>query len=103
MLVDGTHYRTVWLKDGVMKMIDQPRLPHEFRIVDMATHRDTARAISTMIVRGAGAIGATGAAGAEGGGGDAETSTAEGGGTVDGHDLAADLAAAQAVDTTLDD
>ena len=48
-------------------------------------------------------LGATGAAGAEGGGGDAETSTAEGGGTVDGHDLAADLAAAQAVDTTLDD
>ncbi len=63
MLVDGTHYRTVWLEDGVVKLIDQPRLPHEFRIVDMATHQDTARAISTMIVRGAGAIGATGAAG----------------------------------------
>ncbi len=63
MLVDGTHYRTVWLEDGVVKLIDQPRLPHEFRIVDMHTHQDTARAISTMIVRGAGAIGATGAAG----------------------------------------
>lgn len=63
MLVDGTHYRTVWLEDGIVKLIDQPRLPHEFRIVDMRTHQDTARAISTMIVRGAGAIGATGAAG----------------------------------------
>ncbi len=63
MLVDGTHYRTVWMDGSTVKLIDQPRLPHEFRIVDMATHRDTARAITTMIVRGAGAIGATGAAG----------------------------------------
>jgi S-methyl-5-thioribose-1-phosphate isomerase len=63
MRVDGQHYRTVWMEDGIVRLIDQPRLPHEFRIVDMATHRDTAEAISTMIVRGAGAIGATGAAG----------------------------------------
>ena len=63
MRVDGKHFRTVWMEDGVVRLIDQPRLPHGFHIVDMATHRDTARAISTMIVRGAGAIGATGAAG----------------------------------------
>ena len=63
MLVDGTPYRTVWLEGSTLKLIDQPQLPHTFAIVDMPTHRDTARAISTMIVRGAGAIGATGAFG----------------------------------------
>ncbi|MCB9778292.1 MAG: S-methyl-5-thioribose-1-phosphate isomerase [Alphaproteobacteria bacterium] len=63
MLVDGTHFRTVWLEGSTVKLIDQPRLPHTFGIVDMPTHKHTADAISTMIVRGAGAIGATGAAG----------------------------------------
>ena len=41
----------------------QPLLPHRFVIVDMPTHKDTARAIRDMTVRGAGAIGATGALG----------------------------------------
>jgi len=63
MLVDGTPFRTVWLEGSTVKLIDQPRLPHTFGIVDMATHRDTAHAITTMVVRGAGAIGATGAYG----------------------------------------
>ena len=63
MRVNGKPQRTVWMEDGLVRMIDQPRLPHEFRIADLATHRDTAVAISTMIVRGAGAIGATGAYG----------------------------------------
>ncbi|MEL6345288.1 MAG: S-methyl-5-thioribose-1-phosphate isomerase [Myxococcota bacterium] len=63
MRVDGTPYRTVWMEDGVVKLIDQPRLPHAFQIADMPHHTDTARAIKTMIVRGAGAIGATGAYG----------------------------------------
>jgi len=63
MLVNGTPTRTVWWADGVVKMIDQPLLPHRFAIVDMATHRDTAVAIRDMTVRGAGAIGATGALG----------------------------------------
>jgi len=63
MLVNGKPQRTVWMEGGLVRMIDQPRLPHEFRIVDLAAHGDTARAISTMIVRGAGAIGATGAYG----------------------------------------
>jgi S-methyl-5-thioribose-1-phosphate isomerase len=63
MRVDGTPTRTVWWADGVVKMIDQPLLPHRFAIVDMPTHRETARAIKDMTVRGAGAIGATGALG----------------------------------------
>jgi methylthioribose-1-phosphate isomerase len=63
MRVNGKAQRTVWMEGGLVRMIDQPRLPHEFRIADLATHRDTAVAISTMVVRGAGAIGATGAYG----------------------------------------
>lgn len=74
MRVNGTPTRTVWwagdslsgsttASRGLVRMIDQPRLPHHFSIVDMPTHRHTAEAISTMVVRGAGAIGATGALG----------------------------------------
>ena len=63
MLVDGKPYRTVWMDGSVVKMIDQPRLPHAFQVADLIHHTDTARSISTMIVRGAGAIGATGAYG----------------------------------------
>ena len=63
MKVNGTHYRTVWLSDGVVHLIDQPKLPHQFSIAKMENHHQTAVAIKTMITRGAGAIGATGAAG----------------------------------------
>jgi methylthioribose-1-phosphate isomerase len=51
------------MEGGVVKMIDQPKLPHTFQVVSLPHHTDTARSISTMIVRGAGAIGATGAYG----------------------------------------
>jgi S-methyl-5-thioribose-1-phosphate isomerase len=61
MKINGTHYRTVWMEGNVVKMINQVILPHFFRIVELPTHLDTARAIREMIVRGAGAIG--GAAG----------------------------------------
>lgn len=63
MRVNGTPFRTVWMDGDLVKLIDQPRLPHTFGIVEMPTWQDTARAIQTMVVRGAGAIGATGAAG----------------------------------------
>ena len=58
MQVDGTHYRTVWMEGPVVRLIDQPLLPHRFQIVDLADHRATAEAITAMTVRGAGAIGA---------------------------------------------
>jgi len=58
MKVNGRDYRTVWLEGTVVKMINQPLIPHRFEIVDMPTHVDTANAISVMTVRGAGAIGA---------------------------------------------
>jgi methylthioribose-1-phosphate isomerase len=63
VLVNGQPTRTVWIEGRTVRMIDQPRLPHHFALVDLATHRDTAVAIETMVVRGAGAIGATGALG----------------------------------------
>jgi S-methyl-5-thioribose-1-phosphate isomerase len=39
-------------------MIDQTKLPFSFEIVSLKNHKETAHAIKTMIVRGAGAIGA---------------------------------------------
>ncbi|RPJ60980.1 MAG: S-methyl-5-thioribose-1-phosphate isomerase [Acidobacteria bacterium] len=63
MKINGIHYRTVWMEQSVVKMINQAILPHFFRIEELKTHRDTARAIKDMIVRGAGAIGATAAYG----------------------------------------
>jgi methylthioribose-1-phosphate isomerase len=58
MLVQGKHYRTVWLEKSTVKMINQPLIPHDFQIYECADHRQTAHAITTMIIRGAGAIGA---------------------------------------------
>ena len=63
MNVDGKHYRTVWLEGAVVRMIDQVNIPHRFEIIDLPDCHATARAIQTMIVRGAPAIGAAGAYG----------------------------------------
>ncbi len=59
MKVDGKHYRTVWMEGSTVCLIEQNLLPFEFRIFRAASHRDTCNAISTMIVKSAGAIGAT--------------------------------------------
>lgn len=59
------HYRTVGFdtaKNSV-RLIEQRLLPHEFKVVSMRDYRATARAITDMIVRGAGAIGAAAAYG----------------------------------------
>jgi methylthioribose-1-phosphate isomerase len=62
--ISGRHYRTIWpLPGGPVRVIDQSRLPFEFRTVDLETLQDAARAIRTMIVRGAPLIGATAAYG----------------------------------------
>jgi methylthioribose-1-phosphate isomerase len=61
MRVHGTPYRTVWMEGAAVRMIDQNRLPFEFRVVDCADHRATAAAIRDMTVRGAPAIGAAAA------------------------------------------
>ncbi len=44
-------------------LIEQRLLPHRFKIIESADFRETARAITDMVVRGAGAIGATAAYG----------------------------------------
>ena len=61
MRVHGTPYRTIWMDGGVVRLIDQNRLPVEFALVDCPTHRDTAVAVREMVVRGAPALGAAGA------------------------------------------
>ena len=63
MNVQGKPYRTVWLEGAVVRMIDQPKIPHRFEIIDLPDYHATAHAIRTMIVRGAPAIGASGAYG----------------------------------------
>ena len=61
--IHGTpkEYRTVWMSGSSVCMINQPKLPHSFEIIELKTHKDTVRAISEMTVRGAGAIGAAAA------------------------------------------
>jgi len=58
-------FRTVTFDAGKnsVQLIEQRRLPHEFKIVGARDFRQTARAIADMVVRGAGAIGATAAYG----------------------------------------
>ena len=65
MKVDGKNLRTIWLDsdDKTVKIIDQRRLPHELRIVDLQTVDDAIMAIKNMVVRGAPLIGVTGAYG----------------------------------------
>jgi len=48
---------------GTVRVIDQSRLPFEFATIDLMTAADAARAIKTMVVRGAPLIGATAAFG----------------------------------------
>ena len=59
------HYRTVTFDraQNAVRLIEQRLLPHEFKIVATQNFRATAAAITDMIVRGAGAIGATAAYG----------------------------------------
>ena len=63
MLVNSQNYRTVWMQDSSVYMINQQLLPHRFEIYQCKDYIETANAIKTMIVRGAPAIGATGAYG----------------------------------------
>jgi methylthioribose-1-phosphate isomerase len=62
--ISGTHYRTIWpTATGSVRVIDQSRLPFEFKTIDLKTLDDAAQAIRTMVVRGAPLIGATAAYG----------------------------------------
>ena len=59
------HHRTVTFdsRNNQVLLVEQRLLPHEFKIVPTKNFRETASAISDMVVRVAGAIGATAAFG----------------------------------------
>lgn len=60
MNVDGKHYRTVWMPEsGIVRIIDQRRLPWAFEIIALKSVAEVAHAIRDMAMRGAGCIGAT--------------------------------------------
>jgi methylthioribose-1-phosphate isomerase len=66
MNVNGTHYRTIWLKETepeVVQIINQQTLPFTFEVLDLHSVEDVRRAIKDMYVRGAGLIGAAAAYG----------------------------------------
>ncbi|HNW97307.1 MAG TPA: S-methyl-5-thioribose-1-phosphate isomerase [Bacteroidales bacterium] len=58
MKVNGKEYKTIWLEGSTVFMIEQNLLPFEFKIFESKDYKTTCHAIKTMIVRGAGAIGA---------------------------------------------
>jgi S-methyl-5-thioribose-1-phosphate isomerase len=58
MKVGDKFYQTVWMEGTSVFMIQQNRLPFQFQIHECKTYWDTCIAITDMIVRGAGAIGA---------------------------------------------
>ncbi len=58
MQVKGKSYETIWMEEHKVHMIEQNYLPFEFKIYSSNNYRETCHAIKTMIIRGAGAIGA---------------------------------------------
>ncbi len=58
MKVNQIQYKTIWYHEGEVHMINQLLLPFRFEIFTAKTLEETCLAIKTMIVRGAGAIGA---------------------------------------------
>lgn len=66
MRVQGKHYRTIWVEEadpGIVKIIDQRWLPHEFVIEDISSVAEMIEAIRDMHLRGAILIGAAAAYG----------------------------------------
>jgi len=59
MKVGNQSYETVWMEGSTVFMIQQNKLPFEFVIHKCDTYWDTCLAITDMVVRGAGAIGAS--------------------------------------------
>lgn len=57
MKVGSDYFLTIWMEEGVVKMINQNRLPFFFEIYSCKSYKETCEAIKNMTVRGAGAIG----------------------------------------------
>jgi len=58
MKIEGKDCRALWFENGVIKFIDQRKLPFKIEIFTAKTVDDCAFAIKEMVVRGAPAIGA---------------------------------------------
>ena len=63
MLVNGKNYKTLWLENDTVNIIDQTKLPFKFEIKKLITLQNFCDAISKMEVRGAPLIGVTAAYG----------------------------------------
>ena len=59
MKVNNMQYRSIWVRENKVQIIDQRMLPHKFVIENLDSVNDAARAIKDMHVRGAPLIGAT--------------------------------------------
>jgi methylthioribose-1-phosphate isomerase len=70
--------KTIEYLDGVVRMIDQTRLPAEKEFVDCRTIEEVGHAIKTMVIRGAPAIGVAAAMGVSLGADSIKSSTFEG-------------------------
>ncbi len=55
--------KSVWMEDGIVKLIDQRKLPDEYDLFNARSVEEVGIAIEDMVVRGAPAIGATAAYG----------------------------------------
>lgn len=64
MLVNGRHYKTIWLdKNGILRTIDQNLLPYKFKVISLKSSDEIINAIKKMTLRGAPIIGVAGAFG----------------------------------------
>jgi methylthioribose-1-phosphate isomerase len=66
MKIQGKHYHTIWVKESdpkIIQVIDQRKLPFQFKIFDLKTVEDAFFAIKEMVIRGAPLIGVTAAYG----------------------------------------
>jgi len=57
MKVNQNHYRTVWMENETIYLINQNLLPFRFQITEVHSLEESCKAIKDMTVRGAGAIG----------------------------------------------
>jgi len=58
-----SHIKTIEWHNGIVRMIDQTKLPHELTFCDCENHHQVAEAIKTLKIRGAPAIGVAAAFG----------------------------------------
>ena len=63
MIVDGRNYKSIWCLKKKVFIIDQTKLPFQFKIIELKTLDDYCDAIFKMQVRGAPLIGVTAAFG----------------------------------------